>query len=138
MLFRSHLKARGDQYKLVEDSVLTVNAVNGVLRNDRAPGSALLQARLLEGPDHGVLAFNADGSFTYRPDANFHGKDSFWYEFTDGTNVSKAVKVELKVRDDGRREACIDWGGRPGWSLPPSGKHANFAEFLVKLAAKLG
>jgi hypothetical protein len=51
--------------------------------------------------------------------------------------VSKAVRVELKVRDDGRREACIDWGGRPDWSLPLKGKHANFAEFLVKLKARL-
>jgi PKD repeat protein len=125
------LKAHGDEYRLVEDTVLTVNAVNGVLANDRARGGTLT-ARLVEGPENGALAFNADGSFTYRPDANFHGKDSFWYEFTDGTNVSKAVKVELKVRDDGRREACVDWGGR--WSgLFGGGKHSNFAEFLLKL-----
>jgi hypothetical protein len=117
--------------------VLSVSAANGVLSNDRGVFGSLLQARLVEGPEHGILAFNADGSFTYRPEADFHGADSFWYEFTAGTNGSKAVKVELKVRDDGRREACIDWGGRPGWSLPPSGKHPNFAEFLVKLTSKL-
>jgi Bacterial Ig domain len=127
------LKARGDEYKLVEDRVLSVNAAGGVLRNDRGSHGAPLQARLVEDPEHGELTFNADGSFTYRPDANFHGKDSFWYEFTDGRSVSKAVKVELKVRDDGRREACIDWGGRPGWSLPTHGKQANFADFLLKL-----
>jgi hypothetical protein len=131
-----HLKARDDEYQLREDGVLQVNAAHGVLRNDRAPGSLPLTARLVEGPDHGELTFNADGSFTYRPDANFHGKDSFWYEFTDGTNVSNAVKVEFNVKSDGRREACIDWGGRPGWDLPHFGKHANFAEFLVKLARK--
>jgi VCBS repeat-containing protein len=132
-----HLKAKSDEYRLVEDSVFSIDAAHGVLRNDRAPGNPLLTARLVEGPEHGALTFNADGSFEYRPDANFHGEDSFWYEFTDGYNVSKAVRVELKVRDDGRREACIDWGGRPGWSLPLSGKHPNLAEFLVKLAAKL-
>jgi len=131
-----HFKARDDEYKLREDGVLQVNAAHGVLRNDRAPGSPPLTARLVEGPDHGELTFNADGSFTYRPDANFHGEDSFWYEFTDGSNVSNAVKVELDVKSDGRHEACIDWGGRPGWDLPHFGKHANFAEFLVKLARK--
>jgi hypothetical protein len=127
-----HLKARGDEYKLVEDTVLSVNAANGVLRNDRGLHGGLLQARLVEGPDHGRLTFNADGSFTYRPDANFHGKDSFWYEFTDGNNVSQAVEVELKVRDDGRREACIDWGGR--WSGHfAAARHSNFSDFLMKL-----
>ncbi|HWM42288.1 MAG TPA: Ig-like domain-containing protein, partial [Burkholderiales bacterium] len=133
-----HLKARDDEYKLREDGVLQVNAAHGVLKNDRAPGSAPLTARLVEGPDHGALVFNADGSFTYRPDANFHGEDSFWYEFTDGSNVSKAVKVELDVKSDGRREACIDWGGHGGWhgGHHGGGQHPNFVEFLIKLARK--
>ena len=131
-----HLKARDDEYELREDGVLQVNAAHGVLRNDRAPGSLPLTARLVEGPDHGALTFNTDGSFTYRPDANFHGQDSFWYEFTDGTNVSKAVQVELNVKSDGRHEACIDWGGHGGWGHFGGGKHANFAEFLIKLARK--
>jgi large repetitive protein len=133
-----HLKARADEYKLREDGVLQVNAAHGVLNNDRAPGSAPLTARLVEGPDHGRLSFNADGSFTYRPDANFHGEDAFWYEFTDGTNVSKAVKVELAVKSDGRREVCIDWGGHGGWHGGHfgGGKHANFVDFLIKLARR--
>ena len=131
-----HLNARGDEYKLMEDGVLQVNAAHGVLRNDRAPGSLPLTARLVEGPDYGALTFNADGSFTYRPDANFHGEDSFWYEFTDKTNVSKAVKVELNVKSDGRHEACIDWGGHGGWGHFGGSQHANFVDFLVKLARK--
>ena len=135
-----HLAARKDEYQVREDGVLQVNAAHGVLSNDRAGHGGPLTARLLEGPEHGTLAFNADGSFVYRPNADFHGKDAFWYEFTDARgNVSQAVKVELNVKSDGRREACIDWGGHPGWGHDHGGaKQANFADFLVKLTRKFG
>jgi VCBS repeat-containing protein len=129
-----HLKAHRDRYELREDGLLVVNAAHGVLDNDRG-GPGTLQARLVDGPQHGELTFNADGSFTYRPDAGFDGKDTFWYEFTDGANVSKAVKVDLVVRDDGRRDACIDWGRRADWGWGGA-RQANFADFLVKLARK--
>jgi VCBS repeat-containing protein len=129
-----HLKAHNDRYELREDGLLVVNAAHGVLDNDRG-GLGTLQARLVEGPQHGELIFNADGSFSYRPDAGFDGQDSFWYEFSDGTNVSKAVKVDLVVRDDGRREACIDWGRRADWGWGGA-RQANFADFLVKLTRK--
>jgi large repetitive protein len=132
------LRGGSDSYKLREDSVLNVDAAHGVLANDRAPGGVPLEARLVEGPDHGELTFNADGSFTYRPRANFHGDDSFWYEFTDGVNVSQAIEVELKVKSDGRRETRIDWTGSGGWLGGHLGgaKYANFVEFLVTLARK--
>ena len=108
---KKNFDSKGDEYKLTEDTVLTVNAAHGVLDNDRVPSGATLKARVVEGPEHGKLLFNADGSFTYVPDRNFHGKDSFWYEFTDGSNVSRAVEVKLNVKDDkDRRSHCsIDW-----------------------------
>lgn len=113
---RKNFDSRQDDYRLDEDSVLRVNAAKGVLANDRGPAGATLLAHVVEGPRHGTLAFNADGSFTYTPDRDFHGKDSFWYEFTDDNNVSRAVEVELKVKDvrDGHRpRPAIDWDG--GW-----------------------
>jgi hypothetical protein len=108
---KKNFDSKGDEYKLTEDTVLTVNAAHGVLDNDRGPSGAALKARVVEGPEHGKLLFNADGSFTYVPDRNFHGKDSFWYEFTDGNNVSRAVEVKLNVKDDKDRHSprCIDW-----------------------------
>jgi VCBS repeat-containing protein len=109
--------ANGDDYRLNEDSVLTINAAHGVLDNDRGPLGAALAVRVVEGPDHGTLALNADGSFVYTPDKDFHGQDSFWYEFTDGANVSRAVEVELCVKDVPERpRACIDWGDH--WKTP--------------------
>jgi VCBS repeat-containing protein len=115
---KKNFDAKGDEYKLNEDSVFTVNAAKGVLDNDRGPAGVTLQARVVEGPEHGKLVFNADGSFTYVPDRDFHGKDSFWYEFTDGNNVSRAVEVKLNVKDvKDKHPRCIDWDD--DWNRSP-------------------
>ena len=36
------------------------------------------------GPAHGVVTLDADGSFTYTPEADFFGEDSFTYRASDG------------------------------------------------------
>ena len=41
------------------------------------------------GPAHGTLTLNANGSFTYTPDANYNGTDSFTYQANDGTADSQ-------------------------------------------------
>ena len=43
-----------------------------------------LTASVTHGAANGTFALNADGSFTYTPDANFNGTDSFTYTVTDG------------------------------------------------------
>src|SRR4029079_10976117 len=45
----------------------------------------------------GVLALNANGSFTYTPGANFHGTDSFTYKARDGISDSNTVTVTITV-----------------------------------------
>ena len=59
-------------------------AVSGqVTGNDlETPANALVFA-LGSGPANGTLLFNADGTFTYTPDANFNGSDSFTFTVTD-------------------------------------------------------
>ena len=57
-----------------------------MLGNDADPDAATtLTAVLVSGPAHGTLTLNADGSFTYTPDANYSGPDSFIYRANDGT-----------------------------------------------------
>jgi VCBS repeat-containing protein len=51
----------------------------------------------VSGPAHGSLTLNADGSFTYTPDANYNGADSFTYKANDGVADSGAVTVSLTV-----------------------------------------
>ena len=46
---------------------------------------------------HGTLAFNANGSFSYVPSANFHGTDSFTYRVNDGTADSNLATVTITV-----------------------------------------
>ena len=89
-------EAKNDRYDVNEDEVLTVSAP-GVLANDRDRDGDGLAASLVYGPRHGTLEFNADGSFVYTPDANFHGKDSFTYRVSDGEAESRIAKVEIRV-----------------------------------------
>ncbi|NJN00461.1 MAG: cadherin-like domain-containing protein [Aquincola sp.] len=63
-----------------EDTVLTGN----VLGNDSdADGDALL-VRLVAGPTQGSLTLNADGSFSFTPNADWNGSDGFQYLVSDG------------------------------------------------------
>ncbi len=64
-----------------------------MLGNDRTAGGS---AAVVSGPANGSLTLNANGSFTYTPDAGFVGNDSFTYSVSDGTNTSNAT-VTLNV-----------------------------------------
>jgi hypothetical protein len=72
-------------------------AVSGVLANDFDGAGDPLTARLQSGPSDGSLDFNADGSFTYTPKADFHGADSFTYVANDGFADSQPTTVTLNV-----------------------------------------
>ena len=51
----------------------------------------------MSGPSNGGLVLNADGSFTYTPNANFHGSDSFTYQANDGLVGSNVATVSITV-----------------------------------------
>jgi hypothetical protein len=59
-----------------------------------------LLATLFSGPSHGTLQLNLDGSFTYTPNTNYYGTDSFQYEVFDGTSYSSPATVTLTVTQD--------------------------------------
>ena len=44
-----------------------------------------------------MVVLNADGSFTYTPDADFNGTDSFTYQAHDGTSNSNVETVMITV-----------------------------------------
>ena len=64
--------------------MLYVAAAKGVLANDRDPeGGALAVTQVRSGPSHGQIQWAANGSFTYTPEQNFAGTDSFEYVVRD-------------------------------------------------------
>ena len=56
-----------------------------------------LTATLGASPANGTVTLAADGSFTYTPNANFNGTDSFTYTASDGTAVSNVATVTITV-----------------------------------------
>ena len=72
---------------------------SGVLVNDTDIDTlhSALTAVLDVDVAHGVLALNADGSFTYTPTAAYVGADSFTYHANDGALNSNIVTVSLTV-----------------------------------------
>lgn len=86
-----------DAYSVAEDQVLTVSAASGVLSNDTDVDGDSLEAVLQDGPTHGQLALNSDGSFSYTPDADYFGTDSFTYRVFDGQAYTDPMTVALSV-----------------------------------------
>jgi hypothetical protein len=86
-----------DAYGVDEDNLLII-AAPGVLGNDSDVGADSLTAILVAGPANGTLVLNSDGSFTYTPDANFNGTDSFTYRAFDGDDYSNEATVTIAVR----------------------------------------
>src|SRR5436190_14118478 len=93
--------AVNDSYNTAEDTSVTF-AAPGVLVNDTDVDSASLTAILVSGPANGTLGFNADGSVTYTPNANFNGSDSFTYKANDGTADSNVATVTIDRSEERR------------------------------------
>ena len=92
-----------------------------MLANDTDPDGDPLTAALVSGPGNGSLALNADGSFSYQPNEDFVGQDSFTYAANDGTADSNVATVTITVGAgcDGRQATITGTAGRqqpPGHS----------------------
>ena len=56
-----------------------------------------LWAVLAGGPSYGSLSFYGDGSFSYTPNANYNGSDSFTFYITDGPTTSSIQTTWIMV-----------------------------------------
>ena len=74
--------ATGESYS-TDYGVPLVVAAPGLLSNDTDHDSPSLTAELMSEPAHGTLLLNANGSFTYTPNAGFFGPDEFTYRARD-------------------------------------------------------
>lgn len=91
----------GDDSYIGDKNTPLVIASPGLLRNDSDGNEDVITPILLSGPYNGTLQLNADGSFTYTPEADFEGDDSFTYVIEDAEGAySEPAKVTLTVRGE--------------------------------------
>lgn len=92
--FVTETASAADTYAVESNTPLTV-AAPGVLANDSASGR--LSATLTSVPASGTVLLNSDGSFTYRPNAGFVGRDRFEYRASapgsSGQNTVATIDV---------------------------------------------
>ncbi|MDB6071596.1 MAG: outer rane adhesin like protein, partial [Verrucomicrobiales bacterium] len=107
--------AAADTYAAVEDTVLNVNAAAGVLANDSDAESDAFTAIVATPPAHGTLTLNTDGSFSYQPEANFNGQDTFTYQARDARSSAPAL-VTLNVSSVNDLPVAVNnsYAGDPG------------------------
>ncbi len=81
--------AVNDAYETTVGATLTINAANGVLKNDKSTdhrqdgGTATSinnSVTVVSGPAHGTLTQNPDGSFTYVADSSYIGDVTYTYQ----------------------------------------------------------
>lgn len=115
------VKANPDHYETYTNEELSRDEAQGVRNNDSSVKrenevkSVLDKVRLVTDAKYGKLTLNENGSFTYNPNQNFRGNDSFTYyvettiedkngnktitksEVTTATITVKSVKTEYTV-----------------------------------------
>lgn len=110
--------ATDDSYAYWEDYTLTVPIFEGVLANDTDANHGSLWATVPSQPANGTVAMNPDGSFTYTPNANFTGVDTFSYEVSDGRGGLDTGTVTIEVKPTAKTtfastdvpKALVDYG----------------------------
>ncbi|MBO9998673.1 MAG: tandem-95 repeat protein [Cyanobacteria bacterium SID2] len=93
-----------DSFSLDEDTSLT----GDVLLNDNDPDGDPLSVSLLNDVLNGSLTLNIDGSFTYTPEPNFNGSDSFVYEVIDNQGGSATATVNLSINPVNDAPVAVD------------------------------
>lgn len=87
-------------YALSEDSIFSNGiTIDNLLVNATDPDGDSLSINTTPVVDvqNGVLLLNSNGSFTYTPNENFNGTDSFTYEAIDGKGGSAQASVTLTI-----------------------------------------
>ncbi len=91
-------KADNNTAPLADNQALNVtedSRLKGAFLGSDSDGDSL-QYLLVSLPKHGTLT-GTSAHFTYKPDANFNGEDSFLYKLNDGKIDSNIAKVTITV-----------------------------------------
>ncbi|ROS51377.1 S-layer family protein [Frigoribacterium sp. PhB24] len=77
-------------------TTVTTPASAGLLGNDRGTGLRVTDHGT---PSHGTVAVDADGTWSYTPDAGTSGTDSFEYQVTDSAGQTATARAWIIVGD---------------------------------------
>jgi len=116
------LTANYDQYSIEPNSSLIVPAP-GVLGNDTNIAQTGMTSTLVRSTSSGALNLSSNGSFTYTPNPNFVGFDSFQYKAESGGSQSNIASVVIAVR----QPLCSFTLSTAGVTLPPTGGTGSVA-----------
>jgi hypothetical protein len=88
--------------QLTDDHAITAEdtpVVIDALANDLGADLTAFQPIVVAAPAHGALTVNPDGTFTFRPHADYHGDDRFSYQLTAGGGAldSNVAEVSLTI-----------------------------------------
>ncbi|SFJ86891.1 hypothetical protein SAMN04488082_108139, partial [Desulfomicrobium apsheronum] len=103
---------------IAADSVSTnadTSIITNVLGNDTFEGIPVVSVENGDGPAHGVVTVNPDGTVTYTPDRDYFGPDEFTYTVTSG-GVTETAVVSVTVA---RPVYTNNGGGTPVVSTLP-------------------
>ena len=91
------------EFPEVTDSIAIIRGggspISGALSaSDDATAPANLTFHLVDAPENGTLTFNADGTYTYAPDADYSGLDKFTYRVVDEDGLASDIaEMEISV-----------------------------------------
>jgi VCBS repeat-containing protein len=96
-------KATAHKFSTAEDTALT-----GTVTASDADHDTLTFAVVTE-PAHGALDLEADtGDFTYMPDANYRGSDSFEFQASDGDADSNTAQISITITSVDDAPSAVD------------------------------
>jgi len=88
--------ANGDTVSTLED----VTATGNLLGNDSDADGDMLTASLVSSAANGTATVMANGDFSYTPDPDYNGPDSFTYAVDDGNGGVDTATVSISVGAD--------------------------------------
>ncbi|WP_372776678.1 tandem-95 repeat protein, partial [Mangrovibacterium sp.] len=93
----------------VDDDFMMHETTVSVLDNDSDPdGNQISVTTVISEPQNGVLAINPDGTFTYTPNQDYFGDDSFVYEVCDDFSSPMCDQATVILRRDSDNDGVPD------------------------------
>ena len=123
--FQTELQVTDDSFTVNEDEMFA----GDVSTNDSLGAGRSYSVG--SGPANGILDLSADGSFTYMPNADFFGSDSFAINvsYADGTSASTTVSLTIGNAPDTLEE----FGWAMVWSDEFDGTELNAANWTPQI-----